>query len=41
MLDDNILYAIHTMNKSYPTIVAKNYAKGLTQKYVMTHLEKE
>lgn len=38
MLDDNILYSTHAMNKTYPSIVAKNYSKGLNQKYVMAHL---
>lgn len=41
MLDDNILYSTYAMSKTYPSIVSKNYSNGLTQKYVMTHLEKE
>lgn len=41
MLDDNILYSIHAMNKTYPSIIGKNYSKNMTQKYVMAHLEKE
>ena len=41
MLEDNILYALHAMNKTYPSIVARNYSKNMTQKYVMAHLEKE
>jgi hypothetical protein len=40
MLDDNIIYSMHTMNKSYPSIILKNFSKGITQKYIMTHLEK-
>ena len=38
MLDDNILYSIHAMNKTYPSIIGKNYSKIITQKYVMAHL---
>ena len=40
MLDDNIMYSLHVMNKTYPSIVCKNYSKNITQKYIMTHLEK-
>ncbi len=38
MLDDNIMYSIHAMNKTYPSIITKNYSKNMTQKYVMAHL---
>lgn len=41
MLDDNILYAIYSANKIYPTLMIKNFSKGNTQKYVMSHLQKE
>ena len=40
MLDDNILYGVHGMNKSYPSIVGKNYSQNHSQKYVLAHLEK-
>lgn len=41
MLDDNILYSVHAMNKTYPSVIGKNYSKNITQKYVLAHLEKE
>ncbi len=41
MLDDNILYSVHAMNKIYPSVVGKNYSKNMTQRYVLAHLEKE
>jgi hypothetical protein len=41
MLDDNILYALYSANKIYPTLMIKNFSKGHQQKFVMSHLEKE
>jgi hypothetical protein len=41
MLDDNIMYSVYANNKTYPSIIGKNYSKNMTQKYVMSHLEKE
>lgn len=41
MLDDNILYALYSANKIYPTLIIKNFSKGHQQKFVMSHLEKE
>jgi len=38
MLEDNIIYALHADTKIYPTLVLKNFSKGNTQKYVMSHL---
>ena len=38
MLDDNILYAIFSANKIYPTLMIKNFSKGHHQKFVMSHL---
>lgn len=40
MLDDNILYAIYSANKIYPTLMIKNFSKNHHQKFVMSHLEK-
>lgn len=41
MLEDNIIYSLYAENKIYPTLIIKNFSKGNTQKYVMSHLEKE
>ncbi len=38
MLDDNILYAITSANKIYPTLMIRNFSKGSNQKFVMSHL---
>jgi len=38
MLDDNILYALYAANKIYPTLIIKNFSKGHSQKYIMSHL---
>lgn len=38
MLDDNIMYAVHASDKTYPSVIAKNYSKNMTRKYVMAHL---
>lgn len=41
MLDDNILYALYSANKIYPTLIVHNFSKGLPpQRLVLSHLEK-
>ena len=41
MLEDNIMYSIYAMDKTYPSIIIKNYSKNNSQKFIMSHLEKE
>lgn len=41
MLDDHIVYALASNGKSYPSFIIKNVPKDTTQKYVLSHLEKE
>lgn len=41
MLDDNVLYAVHSSNKIYPSLTLRNFSKGHPpQKYMLSHLEK-
>ena len=41
MLEDNIIYALHTASKSFPSLVLHNFTKNFTQKIVLANLEKE
>ena len=41
MLDDNYIYAVQAINKTYPSIVLHNFSKGIQNRYVLSHLEKE
>jgi hypothetical protein len=41
MLDDNLLYALGAPSKAYPSLVLRNFSKGNSTRYVLSHLEKE
>ena len=38
MLEDNILYALHNNNKSFPSLVLLNFSKNSTQKIMLANL---
>lgn len=40
MLEDNIIYAFHNSNKSFPSLVVLNFSKNFTQKIMLANLEK-
>lgn len=41
MLDDNLLYALGAPSKAYPTLMLRNFSKGNSTQYILSHLEKE
>ncbi len=41
MLEDNIIYALHNSNKSFPSLVIHNFSKSFNQKFMLANLEKE
>jgi len=38
MLDDNILYALGAPTKTYPTLALKNFSKGNSTRFILSHL---
>ena len=40
MLEDNIIYAIHNSNKSFPSLMMHNFSKNFNQKFMLANLEK-
>lgn len=41
MLEDNILYALHGLNRSFPSLTIMNFSKNYPLKIVLANLEKE
>ena len=41
MLEDNVVYALHNSNKSFPNLVLHNFTKNYTQNIMLANLEKE
>jgi hypothetical protein len=41
MLEDNILYALHGLNRSFPSLTIMNFSKNYPVKIVLANLEKE
>ena len=40
MLEDNIVYSLHSPNKSFPTLTIMNFSKNFSQKIVVDNLYK-
>jgi len=38
LLEDNIVYAIHSSNKSFPCLVMMNFSKNFVQKIMLANL---
>lgn len=41
MLEDNIMYALHGLNRSFPSLTIMNFSKNYPTKIVLANLEKE
>lgn len=38
MLEDNVVYAIHNPNKSFPSLIIHNFTKKLNQVFMLATL---
>ena len=41
MLEDNVVYAIHNPNKSFPSLIIHNFTKKLNQVFMLATLQKD
>ena len=38
MLEDNIVYSVHSSSKSFPSLIMHNFTKNLSNKFMLANL---